>query len=277
MKVLKGLFVAVLSSSILMLASCGKNKPKELNPDEVIRRTMLKSLSVDSVAFDGNVNFRIRGQKTISGSAYVSGVTHNADRAWSMISKVHIDDPESSLEINLVSQKPSEIYLKINPDADADGKIIQSSGATFGQWWRLGYSSGTSVADKAVTPDPRIIYKYSSILKVTSGGLRADGRYYQYGVSISPVSLAEKNILASWEFKKEAIGEVLIDAESFRLKQVKWALDSVPTPIGEAYLVLDIRFSKYDEAPGLIIPDSSGSSLLDLEAIQNLLQMIELY
>jgi|GEM_PF-3211172 hypothetical protein len=263
----RGFFtVAFGCGACIMLTACFNHEPAPLPSDEVLRRTVLNSQTVDSVAYLGTAGFKIAGKYFSSGSLAVRGVLRNIDRSFSLQSDLNVmlgSDPavpNSIIAVSLSSPSPGELFVRVDNANVRFQNPASFSGNILGKWWRLNSGSGSARSSGAI-PDPGLMNVYSSAIKVMAGGLEKEsgGRYvYHYQVDIAPETLLKFAPLTPYSSVPEARGEIWIDAETFRLDRAKWFLKQFPTQIGLATAAIDLNFNNYNRASAIIMPDESA-------------------
>lgn len=264
----RGFFTVVFGFAVCILfAACFNHEPAPLPSDEVLRRTVLNSQTVDSVAYLGTAGFQITGKYFSSGSLAIHGVLRNIDRSFYLQSDLNVvlssnpASPKNIIVMSLSSPSPGELFIRV----DSANVMLQTpasfSGNVLGKWWRVNSGSGSANRGGGAIPDPGLMNVYSSAIKVTSGGLEKElgGRYvYHYQVDIEPETLLKFAPLTSYSSVPEARGEIWIDAETFRLDRAKWFLKQFPTQTGLATAAIDLNFNNYNRASAIIMPDESA-------------------
>ncbi len=270
MRVQRGIFVVCLGS--VLLASCGR-RPVELPPEEVIRRTVLRSQTVDSVSYEGIASLVLDGKQELSGNTAVSGVIRNIDRTWAMQAAGEFVKKEGgkilrkgSGAVSLSSPKPGALFLRIERLQGPLFKMPVLSGSVLGKWWRTTGTAAEVIPGTGGTPDPRLVDAYVSAVEVLGGGLEPLGGefVYRYSVRVSSGAL--------WNFMKrlpplpgtssfDARGEVWIDPATFLLRRAKWTVRSLPVRGGNLSATLEVVLREYDRAPDIPLPEATGPAL----------------
>jgi len=266
----RGIFVVCLGS--VLLASCGK-RPVELPPQEVIRRTVLRSQTIDSVSYEGIASLALDGKQELSGNVAVSGVIRTIDRTWAMEAAGEFVKKEGgnilrkgSGAVSLSSPKPGALFLRIERLQGPLFKMPVLSGSVLGKWWRTTGTAAEVIQGTGGTPDPRLVDAYVSALEVMGGGLEplGGGFVYRYSVRVSSGAL--------WNFMKrmpprsgapsfDARGEVWIDPSTFLLQRAKWTVRSFPVRSGNLHATLEVVLREYDRAPDIPLPEALRSVL----------------
>ncbi|MFA5800208.1 MAG: hypothetical protein WC840_04590 [Candidatus Peribacteraceae bacterium] len=270
MRVQRGIFVVCLSS--VLLASCGK-RPVELPAEEVIRRTVLRSQTIDSVSYEGIASLALDGKQELSGNIAASGVIRSGDHAWAMQAAGEFMKKEGgkilrkgSGAVSLSSPKPGTLFLRIERLQGPLFKMPVLSGSVLGKWWRVAGTAAEVIPGTGGTPDPRFVDAYVSAVEVLGGGLEplGGGLVYRYSVRVSSGAL--------WNFMKrmptwsgapsfDARGEVWIDPSTFLLQRAKWTVRSFPVRGGNLHATLEVVLRAYDRSPDIPLPEALGSAL----------------
>ncbi len=257
----------------LLMTSCFSRMPEELPSQEVLRRAILETITLDAVNIEAalTVSGAVAGSSSLA-SFVLTGTLAPLRHAW-------IIDVGSStitglvmsplrIKFELVAMPSGDIYLRVDElQSTASGSILRQqagfSGSILGRPVRI--VRGTASQVPLAGPDPRAVEVYASAIEVLSGGLRQvpDGSYvYQYGVRINPAMLGD----AQTSGKQATItGELTIDPQSFALRRAHWTLSSLPSALGVFDATVDIRFHNHN-AVRLSLPALTGSDV-SLESI----------
>lgn len=267
---------ALISCLMLVCGAC-TNTPK-LPPEEVIRRAVIKSNTVESVAVALSVDLRTITTNTLSGSMIVQGVLRSGSQAWSADTSFNVESTmkrgheRASGRLQAVSPGRGQTYLRLESIDGALGDLVKKSlTGSMNTWMVYGTDSGTKPALRQ-TPDPALLSSYADAIVVEENlGTEkdAEGRtLYHYRVTLKPETVSSLPQGGSVEEVStlKANGELWIESSGFSLTRAKWSLSNVPTIFGPVILHIDALFSDYNAAPR-VSPPTGSASILPLESI----------
>jgi len=261
---------------VLLFSSCGKRVA--LPPEEVVRRAVIRSNTVESVAASVSAGVVSQDASTLSGSFIVQSVIRSGGQAWNADASFHIETAmhrgleRASGRIVIVSPGTGRTYLRLESAEGVLGKLLRQSftGSTSG-WMFVGQQANVQAPPRQA-PDPAVLLSYADALTVTEdlGFAEADdGRtLYHYRVALKPETLSSLPAGGTPDAAAglSASGEMWIDADNFSLSRVIWHLRGVPTSLGLIDIRIDALFSDYDSASLIQTPAGTASSL-PLESI----------
>lgn len=270
--------VRLLSSTLVLtltLVSCGQ--AAELAPEEVIRRAVIRSNTVESVAVSLSANIRTEQTTALSGSLVVQAVIRSGGQAWSADTSFHVNSitrrghERASGRMVAVSPGTGLMYLRLESAEGILGQMLRRSftGSTNG-WMVYGEDSGAKLSERH-TPDPAVMSSYADALSVTEnlGIVKDNGRsFYHYRVALKPEMLSAMPQGGTPETNEhlKAEGEMWIDTRDFSLSRVIWNVSGVPSALGAIVVHADALFSEYDSAAQIQSPVGTAATL-PLESI----------
>lgn len=259
----------------LAFAACGR--AAELEPEEVIRRAVIRSNTVESVAVSMSADVRTEATTALSGSLVVQAVIRSGGQAWSADTSFHLKSitrrghERASGRMVAVSPGTGRMYLRLESVEGILGQMLRRSftGSTNG-WMVYGEDTGTKLSERR-TPDPAVMSSYADALSVTEnlGIVKENGRsFYHYRVALKPETLSSMPQGGTPEANEslKAEGEMWIDTGDFSLSRVIWNVSGVPTAIGSIMIRADALFSEYDSAAQIQSPVGTAATL-PLESI----------
>ena len=259
----------------LTLTSCGR--VAQLEPEEVIRRAVIRSNTVESVAVSLSADIRTEATTALSGSLVVQAVIRSGGQAWSADTSFHLESTmtrgheRASGRMVAVSPGTGRMYLRLESAEGVLGQMLRRSftGSTNG-WMVYGEDSGATLSERH-TPDPVVMSSYADALAVTEnlGIVKDNGRsLYHYRVALKPETLSSMPQGGTPEANQslKADGEMWIDTKDFSLTRVIWNVSGVPTALGVIVLRADALFSEYDSAAQIQSPVGTAATL-PLESI----------
>lgn len=269
-------FTAAAFLFVLLFSACGK-KP-ELPAEEVIRRAIIRSNAVQSVAVSLEADMHTEESQTLSGSVIMQAVLKSGGQAWSADSLFNLESSmkrgheRASGRLLMVSPGTGQTYLRLESVQGVLGELLRKSftGSNTG-WMVYGEDSGSKQLQRT-TPDPAVMSSYAETLSVTENlGIVDDdsGREsYHFRVALKPQMLSSLPQGGTTDAASmlRAHGELWIDTDDFSLSKVLWNVSGIPTLVGPVTLHISARFTDYDVAS--IIESPSGSAAtLPLESI----------
>lgn len=268
--------LSILIIPAFLLSACGK--PPVLPPDEVIRRAVIRSNTVESVAVSLSADIHTEESAAFSGSVIVQSVIRSGGHAWTADTSFNIESAmnrgheRASGRLVLVSPGTGRTYIRLESAEGTLGQLLRKSftGSSNG-WMFYGEESLTKPA-KRQAPDPVMLSSYADALRVTEDlGIikHPSGRtLYHYRVSLKSETLSAMPDGGSVESASSlsAHGEMWIDTSDFSLARVVWNVRGVPTSFGLVTLHADALFSDYDSAAQIQTPVGTAATL-PLESI----------
>lgn len=268
--------VSITLFSTLALAACGQ--AHDLPPDEVIRRAVIRSNTVESVAVSLSADIRTEETTALSGSVIVQSVIRSGGHAWTADTSFNVESSmnrgheRASGRLVLVSPGTGRTYVRLESAEGVLGMLLRKSftGSSTG-WMVYGEESATKPAQRQA-PDPVMLSSYADALSVTEdlGTMKdADGRtMYHYLVTLKSERLSSMPDGGSVEAASglSANGEMWIDSSDFSLSRVIWNIRGIPTTLGVMRLRADALFSDYDSASQIQTPVGTAATL-PLESI----------
>lgn len=285
----------IVPLSTLLLSSCFSRAPEELSSQEVLRRTILNTITLESVNIEaiatltGTAPAPLPVQGTVSGSSLSAALVLTGTLAPLKHARIinlggtitgRTKSPIRT-RLELINLPSGDVYLHVDdlqsagriPKPAASGSILGQqvafSGSMLGRSMRI--AVGTLPEGPLSGPDPRLVDAYASAIDILSGGLQRmpDGSFvYHYGVRINPAMVESVQQLgresAAWR-QATITGDLTIDPTSFALRRANWALSSVPSVLGTINAAIDIRFYDHNIAR-LSLPVLTGSDV-QLESI----------
>ncbi len=262
--------LALLAFSFTLTAC---QKQPVLPPEEVIRRSVIKSNTVQSFAVSLSAKMNTVEVDSLSGSVVLQAIVRSGGRAWRADTSFDIESTMSrgheraSGRIVAVFPGNGRTFLRLESSEGVLGTLLRQSftGSTSG-WMMYGEESGMTVRPRA-TPDPDYVLSYADAIVVTEDLGKTknySGREtYHYRVALKPEALL--SIMQSQPIDVDqnlrAEGELWIDSENYSLLRATWKLVGVPTSLGAISLDIDALFSQYDSAPRIETPFGSAATL----------------
>lgn len=261
--------VLPLISLCLLAASCGS--APDLPPGEVIRRAVINSHLLDSVAVSVSASFGTEGSSSLSGSLVAQGVLRNGGQAWSADAAFDTERTGRTgykhASGRIIASVPGDgrTFLRFESLQGLDIKfpVLSSTGTTSG-WWVIGTESKPDAPTVAQTaPDPAVLDSYASALTVTENMGTQRGRdgtlQYHYRVKLDPSFM--RSLAGSDTDDATAEGELWISTVDFSLRRVQWVIGGLPTSSGPIGLRVDAAFSDQNRAPLVRRPTGSAATL----------------
>lgn len=268
--------LSIAIAPVFVLTACGK--PPALPPDEVIRRAVIRSNTVESVAVSLSADMHTEETSAFSGSVIVQSVIRSGGHSWTADTSFNIESAmtrgheRASGRLVLVSPGTGRTYIRLESADGVLGQLLRKSftGSSNG-WMSFGEESQAQPA-KRQAPDPAMLSSYADALQVTEdlGIVKHPGgrTLYHYRVSLKSETLSTMPDGGSVEAASSlsAQGEMWIDTSDFSLARVVWNVRGVPTSFGLASLHADALFSDYDSAAQIQTPVGTAATL-PLESI----------
>lgn len=260
----------------LTLTACGQ--APSLPPDEVIRRAVIRSNTVESVAVSLSADVRTEETTALSGSVIVQSVIRSGGQAWTADTSFNIESSMSrgheraSGRLVLVSPGTGRTYVRLESAEGVLGLLLRKSFTGSSTGWMVYGEESTAKPAKRQAPDPVMLSSYADALTVTEdlGTVKdADGRtLYHYIVALKSETLSSMPDGGSVEAASglSATGEMWIDSSDFSLSRVIWNIRGVPTSLGLITLRADALFSDYNSASQIQTPVGTAATL-PLESI----------
>lgn len=260
----------------LVLSGCGRRAA--LPPEEVMRRAVIRSNTVESFAVSLSAEVSTIDETTLSGSFIVQSVIRSGGQAWTADTSFNVESSmqrgheRASGRLVLVSPGTGRTYLRLESAEGVLGQMLRRSftGSVSG-WMVYGEDSGSKPSPRHA-PDPVMLSSYADALAVTEdlGIVKADdGRtLYHYRVALKTENLSSLPSGGSADAAQglTAEGEMWIDDLDFSLSRVIWSLKAVPTSFGNVNIHVDALFSDYDSASQIQSPVGTAATL-PLESI----------
>jgi len=268
--------VSVASLLALSLAACGQEP--DLPPDEVIRRAVIRSNTVESVAVSLSADVHTEETSTLSGSVIVQSVIRSGGNAWTADTSFNIESSmnrgheRASGRLVLVSPGTGRTYVRLESAEGVLGMLLRKSFTGSSSGWMVYGEESIAKPAKRQVPDPVMLSSYAEALTVTEdlGTMKdANGRtLYHYLVALKPETLSSMPDGGSVDAVSglSATGEMWIDSSDFSLARVIWKIRGIPTTLGSITLRADALFSDYDSASQIQTPAGTASTL-PLESI----------
>ncbi len=258
------------------LSACGRKA--DLPPEEVIRRAVIRSNTVESVAVSLSADMKTETSSALSGSIIMQAVIRSGGQAWSADTSFQIESSakrgheRASGRLVAVSPGTGKTYMRLESAEGSLGQLLRKSftGSTNG-WMVYGTDSDAAPVHRG-TPDPVMLSSYANALSVTENlGMQEDSQgrsVYHYHVALKPEGLASLPQGGTPEAvgALTARGEMWIDAQDFSLRRVTWNVSGIPTSVGTLTLHADALFSEYNSASQIQAP-AGTSATLPLESI----------
>lgn len=262
---------------IFLLYGC--RRAEDLSPKEVLRRATIKSGQLQSVEVVADIAATLPvGASRLSGTAVLRGVmTHGGEQAAFSVDAQGIlnrgnDRSEFRWSADVVRDTDDTYLLVRESSADPPSAAPAMPDAILGTWWTLPLDSGNH-AVRSLTPDPRFLRAQSEIIIIINDlGLEdVEGRNaYHYAVSIDHDRLVglmrglaeERGQPFSAENARRALerydarGELWIDAETFAVRRISWAVVPKDAPT-TMRLTLRMDLRNHDAATAVLAPAQS--------------------
>ncbi len=260
----------------LALAACGQEP--DLAPDEVIRRAVIRSNTVDSVAVSLSADVRTEETTALSGSVIVQSVIRSGGQAWTADTSFNVESSMSrgheraSGRLVFVSPGTGRTYVRLESVEGVLGLLLRQSFTGSSTGWMVYGEESTAKPTKRQAPDPVMLSSYADALLVTEdlGTMKdSDGNtLYHYLVVLKSETLSSLPDGGSVEAASglSAVGEMWIDSSDFSLSRVIWNIRGIPTSLGLITLRADALFSDYDSASQIQTPVGTAA-VLPLESI----------
>lgn len=268
----KAVYISATAYCIILLSACANRDP-QLSPEEVIRRAVIRSHTVESVSVALSGNMKLESQPSLSGSIVVQGVVRSGGRAWSADSSFIVESTgglghtQASGRLVLVAPGNGQIFLRPESMEGMLGEAVRRTltGSVSG-WWVMGEEQKVDVSSQ--TPDPDTLSAYADAIVVTENfGIQdgVDGDRYHYKVELKPEAIAILDPSADAS-ELSATGELWIDTKTFVLTRAMWDIDGLRSEHGVARIHADALFTDYDSSPQIQGPVGSATTL-PLESI----------
>lgn len=258
---------------IIFLSGCGSREP-QLLPEEVVRRAVIRSHTVESVSVSLSANFVTQSESSLSGSIVTQGVVRSGGRAWSADTSFIVESAEmlgaaqASGRLVLAAPGNGQVFLRPESMEGMLGEAVRRTltGSLSG-WWVVGEEQKVDVSTTP-TPDPNVLSAYADAIVVTQNfGIQegAGDDLYHYKVALKPEAIAILDPSADAS-TLSATGDLWIDAKTFVLARAVWDIDGLQSEYGTARLHVDVLFTDYDSSPQIRGPVGSAATL-PLESI----------
>ena len=259
--------IPILGILILLLSSCTKEQVT-LEPSEVLKRSIIKSSSVESVTISASAFLILKGYTSFSGSAVVQGVVRGSG-GWA--ADVTFQGRDSlgkggfeSGNFSALSVDGSQIFLK---PTSLQGPVLsayaQTLSGSINGWWVTGEPSPETHSGRH-TLSPQELKETASLFDVramTGPAMYSSvKRAYQLSVVVKPDAVSSLFADAAKD-NTVVSGTLWIDAKDFSLLRASWNLRDVFTQIGPADISFDVTFSDYGRSKEIIPPTGSASVL----------------
>lgn len=261
---------------VALLCGCTLGAP-DLPPNEVLKRSVIKSHSVNSVSIAVASTFQTQGQKTLSGSMIIQGVLRAGGRVWSADTAFDIESKEATGSQYMtgravfISPGTGLQYLRIESlEGELGAKIKALLNTSSSMWWVTGTPKDNTDSEVIRAPDPAILEEYVNAIQIVDdlgiAKLEDKTKAYHYKVTLKPEVLAvlDPDDVSAGDFIAE--GELWINAKDFSLRRAIWDLSNVESEAGTVDIHADINFSNFNKAPQITEPNGSIETL-PLESI----------
>lgn len=259
-------FHFLLLGILLFLASCGEVKP--LEPEEVLKRSIIRSSAVESASVSASVFILLKGYSSFSGSAVVQGVLRGSG-GWSADISFQGRDsngtgaPESG-KIRTISVDGSQIFLK--PES-LQGPMLElyakSLTGSLNGWWVTGQPASLPLGGRR-TLSPADLSETASMFTIisASGPLKISDRKKAYRIDVLLSDDAVRTLFADSAKENTSIrGTLWINALDFTLLRAEWNLRDLMTVFGPADLSVDVTLSDINRPTEISLPTGSSSKL----------------
>lgn len=255
---------------LILLPACGR-KVLDLPPEEVVRRAVIRSSTVDSVSIALSGNVKTQGAPTLSGSIIVQSVVRSSGHAWSADASFNVESmgesgfTQANGRVVLVAPGNGQIYLRPESlDGMLGDRLKRVLTGSVNGWWVVGEERAFEAP--SLVPDPAMLSAYGDAIDVMRDfGVTTskEGRkQYHYAVALkseSLIALDGDTQEPTQDFSAQ--GELWIDAEDFTLSRATWDIQSVPSVMGPANVRVDATFSRYDRSPQIQSPAGTAATL----------------
>ncbi len=271
--------VRTVSSALflaLILSACSQTP--NLPPEEVIRRAVIRSNTVESVAVSLSADVRTEETTALSGSVIMQAVIRSGGQAWTADTSFNVESAMSrgheraSGRLVFVSPGTGRTYVRLEAAEGVLGLLLRQSFTGSSTGWMVYGEESASKPTRRQAPDPAMLSSYADALTVTEdlGTMKdSDGRtLYHYMVALKSETLSSMPDGGSIEAASglSAKGEMWIDSSDFSLSRVIWNIRGVPTSLGLITLHADALFSDYNSASQIQTPVGTAATL-PLESI----------
>jgi hypothetical protein len=257
--------------SACMLAGCaGRNA---LEPEEVLRRAIIRGHTMDSASISAEATVRIDGRQSFSGSVVVQAVLQSGGTAWSADASFRgagwPAGTDSSGRIRILTADGSRFFVKAESLQGAlhDLLIGTQTGSQSG-WWVTG-DAALSPAPVRSAPSPDQLDRAAGMFEITgaTGPKRGQGGRREYVLHVRLSHAAGSELFASSVTDKtETAGILVIDADDFTLRRSEWRISGLQSPLGTLNVSFDVSLTDFNRAPEIVIP-SGSSAVLPLKEI----------
>ncbi len=270
--------VRIISLGIFLISLSACGQKIELQPEEVVRRAIIRSSTVESVAASVVADMKTENTDTLSGSVIMQGIIRSGGQSWSTDSTLTIESATKRGHervrgrLVMVSPGNGQTYLRLESVEGVLGELLRNSMPDSTSGWMVFGNDSASVPSARSTPDPERISSYADVIIVQEDvGMEKDDdgqMLYHYRVGLHSDALASlSHESPSGEADgMKAVGEMWIESGNFSLRKVKWFLTGVPTSIGPMTMHIDVLFTQYDAALQIRTPVGSAATL-PLESI----------
>lgn len=255
---------------VCFIAGCSWNTER-LPAGEVLRRTILRSRTLESVTASASFTVVATSLNGFSGSMVLQSVIHDGGGSWSADATFQGVDGlrrPASGRVRALSPNGSQILIRLEsaegPATDALRRTL--SGGT-GIWRSIGQPSEGQSA--RTVPGPEEMERAAGMFEIVEDlGIETIQGIAQYHLK---VRLSPQALLLFGN-PGEAAGDLWIDRKTFTLRRARWVLTGLRTPLGITSAIGDVGFSDFDSAPHVELPTGS-SQILPLDLLDVLLPM----
>jgi hypothetical protein len=257
--------LALLPLLFLFIAAC--NPKQILPPDEVLRRTILRSSSVDSVLMNGTVSMSLDGPRKMSGSSLLHMSMQNGGMAWSVRSDVRFTGPlgeRSSGMVDIRTADSHQFFVRFDETQGSLFLALQKTMSGSLQDWK---SFGDPVLLQAIgrhTPTPQELESAAAIFRIdqSSPPKRGDEGRLEYTLDVTLTDDALLKLFPPKIAEKTHIfGTLVIDAKNFTLHRARWTVEGIETDYGTVKAIFEVTLRDFDHAPEISLPHGSTAML----------------
>lgn len=250
----------------LVVVSCIPRS--NISAEEVLRRTIIRSHTLDSANLTATVSAQLNGKKAMSGSALIEGVIQNGGLSWSLVSSVRVrgllPNDQSSGNVSLLTPDGQVYYVHFDTIQGAATAVVPLIGTgSANGWWKTGTSLPVQAYTRTI-PSPSELEQAVSLFTIvdfSSPRRGADGRL-QYRLTVSLADDAMQSLFGQYVSEEtRTTGTLTIDALDFSLRRTQWSLESLQTSEGSLNLAFDITLKDFDTAAEVVLPTGSSATL----------------
>lgn len=261
-------FFTFFAMMIVTLFGVSCTPRSHISAEEVLRRTVIRSHTLDSASFTASVSAHLDGGKTISGSSIVQGVIQNSGMSWSLTSdfRIHglLPDDDSSGNVSLLTPDGDAYYVRFDAIEGGLQSVLPLMGSgSANSWWKIGQSVPKQKYTRTI-PDPLELdqavarFTIQDFLPLQRG---SDGRL-EYRMNVLLSDEAMHSLLGQYVSEEShATGTLAIDAHDFTLRRTQWSLQHLQTPSGTLNVTFDIDLKDFDSAKEVVVPSGSSATL----------------